>query len=55
VPIYALTAHALEHERRNSIEAGCDGHIAKPLEKPVLLNIVQMYTGGNHARTTRLD
>ena len=55
VPIYALTAHALEHERRNSMEAGCDGHIAKPLEKAVLLNIVRKYTGGSGDETASID
>ena len=39
-PIYALTAHAFEHEREASHAAGCDGHITKPLEKATLLGIL---------------
>jgi signal transduction histidine kinase len=30
LPIIALTAHALESDQRNSLEAGMNGHLAKP-------------------------
>jgi CheY-like chemotaxis protein len=30
VPIIALTAHALESDQRKSLEAGMNGHLAKP-------------------------
>lgn len=39
-PIFALTAHAFDHERIASREAGCDGHISKPLEKGTLMQIL---------------
>ncbi len=42
-PIYALTAHALEHERRASLDAGCDGHLSKPLEKKTLLAVLESH------------
>ena len=43
-PIYALTAHAFEHERDASHAAGCDGHITKPLEKATLLKLLEAVT-----------
>lgn len=36
-PILALTAHALESEVQRSMEAGCDLHLTKPIEKERLL------------------
>ena len=37
IPIIALTAHALASDREKSIDAGCDGYIAKPAEPRVVL------------------
>ncbi|MEQ9366605.1 MAG: ATP-binding protein, partial [Leptospirales bacterium] len=39
-PIYALSAHAFREEVDRSLEAGCDGHIAKPLVKRTLLDVL---------------
>ncbi|MCR9142111.1 MAG: ATP-binding protein [bacterium] len=39
-PIYALSAHAFREEIDRSLEAGCDGHIAKPLVKRTLLDVL---------------
>ncbi len=33
VPIVALTAHALTGASAESLEAGCDGHLTKPVER----------------------
>ena len=40
VPIYALTAHSLAEEIQRSIEAGCDGHITKPVRKQEILQVL---------------
>lgn len=37
VPIIAVTAEAAEEEVRACIEAGMDGHVAKPIDRPALL------------------
>lgn len=34
IPIIALTAHALQSERDRTVEAGCDGFLAKPCSPP---------------------
>lgn len=41
VPILALTAMA--GSREPAIEAGCDDHLPKPIDIPVLLNRIRMW------------
>ena len=36
--IFALSAHALEEEIRESLTSGCDDHLTKPIRKQVLLD-----------------
>jgi CheY-like chemotaxis protein len=43
-PIIALTAHALAEHAQKSREAGCDGHLTKPIKKKVLLSALEEYT-----------
>lgn len=40
-PILALTAYALKEEVDKSLEAGCNGHISKPISKAKLLSCVE--------------
>jgi signal transduction histidine kinase/DNA-binding response OmpR family regulator len=42
-PIIALTAYALAEELRKSIEAGCNGHITKPVKKAKLIESIQKH------------
>ena len=40
IPIFAMTANAFEEDRQNALQAGMDGHIAKPLDIPHLLHVL---------------
>jgi CheY-like chemotaxis protein len=37
IPIVAVTAHALPDDEARSLEAGCDGYLAKPISPALLL------------------
>ena len=41
IPIIALTAHALETDRRRSVEVGCSEFDTKPVDLPRLLSKIQ--------------
>lgn len=36
IPILAMTANAFEEDRREALENGMNGHIAKPIDMAVL-------------------
>ena len=40
VKIIAMTANAFESDKSNAIEAGMDGHMAKPIDVEELLRVV---------------
>lgn len=44
-PIVALTAHAIKQERLNSIAAGCDDHLTKPIDRRTLIESVTKIVG----------
>ncbi len=49
-PIVALTAHAFAEDRVKSLEAGCDGHLTKPLSADRLLQAIAEHAG-THTET----
>ena len=46
LPVIAVTAHALEDERRSAFQAGCNGFIAKPiLDYSIIQKKIQKFLG----------
>jgi PAS domain S-box-containing protein len=43
IPIVALTAHAMESDRQKSLEAGCDDHLSKPINRNKLIEVLGKY------------
>lgn len=49
VPIVALTASAMEEDRRNCLSAGMNDYISKPIEKSELQRVLQQWAGSQPA------
>ncbi|MDQ3169009.1 MAG: ATP-binding protein, partial [Acidobacteriota bacterium] len=45
-PIVAVTANAFADDVEKSLAAGCDGHLTKPIRKPVLFEAIDRYARG---------
>ncbi len=41
IPLYALTAHTLPHERKRALQAGCDGYLSKPIHMQGFLDMIE--------------
>ncbi len=48
LPVIAVTAHAFPVDRKNSLEAGCNGYIAKPLNKTKLFQMIDEVMKKSH-------
>lgn len=40
IPIIAMTANAFEEDKRNALRAGMNGHLAKPIDVPLLIKVL---------------
>ena len=54
VPIVALTAHALSGASAESIEAGCDGHLTKPVERDDLIAAIVKFARRSGGRKEKV-
>lgn len=41
IPLYALTAHTLPHDRKKAVKAGCDGFVPKPIHMKNFVDVVE--------------
>lgn len=44
IPVVALTAHAMVGDLEKALEAGCDDYAVKPVNLPLLLEIIERLT-----------
>ncbi|HUF69677.1 MAG TPA: response regulator [Longimicrobiales bacterium] len=49
IPIIALTAHALEDDRKRARECGCDGFLAKPIAPRRVVSEIRRFLRGHAA------
>jgi PAS domain S-box-containing protein len=50
LPIVAMTANAMEEDRRRALQAGMDGYLAKPIDVDELVGTLRRMTGRDEAQ-----
>jgi two-component system cell cycle response regulator DivK len=45
IPVLALTSYAMTGDKEKTIQAGCDGYIAKPIDIREVLKTIEHYLG----------
>ena len=55
IPVIAVTAHVLPGDERRSMEAGCDGYLAKPVSPAVLIAEVDRRFGRTSGTLFKAD
>ncbi|MCB1316517.1 MAG: response regulator, partial [Leptospiraceae bacterium] len=43
LPIFAMTAHAMEEDRLECLQAGMDDFIAKPIRRQILMEVLNKH------------
>ena len=54
-PVIALTAHALLGDRERILGAGLDAHLAKPIDREFLLQVIDRYLSDKVTNKSQLD
>ena len=52
VPIVAVTANAMQGDRRLCLEAGMDEYLTQPVQKEPLINTIERVLHPRHVRTS---
>ena len=52
LPVIAMTAHAMEHERRRCLDAGMDDHVVKPVDPEALYDTLARWVRPGHSDAT---